>query len=58
MHNIKKKIYQKKKDLIFWYIWLILIVIWNFGYPKATPVQDVIIAVILSLFFIFLKKQK
>ena len=58
MHNIKKKKYKKKKDLIFWYIWLILIVIWNFGYPKATPVQDVIIAVILSLFFIFLKKQK
>ena len=55
---MKKKKKKKKEDLIFWYIWLILIVAWNFGYPKATPIQDVIIAVILSLFFIFIKKQK
>ena len=31
-----------------WIIWLILVVLWNFGFPKATPFQDVVVAVILS----------
>ena len=29
-------------------IWLILIVLWNFGFPSAGPIFDVIIAVLLS----------
>jgi len=33
-----------------------MVVAWNFGYPGATPLQDVIVAVILSLFNIYLKK--
>ena len=32
-------------------IWLIGVVIWNFGVPKASPLEDVIVAVILSLLF-------
>ena len=40
-----------------WLLWLLLVVLWNFGYPQATPLQDVIIAVILSLVFIFFKNQ-
>ena len=31
-------------------IWLMLVVIWNFGYPEASPLEDVAVAVILSLF--------
>ena len=31
-------------------IWLMLVVIWNFGYPQASPLEDVAVAVILSLF--------
>jgi len=37
-------------------IWLILVIIWNFGYPQATPLEDVIVAVVLSFFSNFLKK--
>jgi hypothetical protein len=33
-----------------------MIVAWNFGYPEASPLEDVIVAVILSLFNIGLKK--
>ena len=38
-----------------WFAWLILVILWNFGFPKATPFQDVIVAVILSLLFIIIK---
>tara|TARA_Y100001970_G_C13568036_1_gene524807 strand:+ start:58 stop:201 length:144 start_codon:yes stop_codon:yes gene_type:complete len=31
------------------FIWLALVCIWNFGYPQATPIQDVIIAVLLAV---------
>tara|TARA_B100000003_G_scaffold146442_1_gene131734 strand:- start:36 stop:239 length:204 start_codon:yes stop_codon:yes gene_type:complete len=37
-------------------IWLILVVAWNFGYPEASPFEDVFVAVILALFNLFLKK--
>ncbi|OUV60280.1 MAG: hypothetical protein CBC88_02760 [Candidatus Pelagibacter sp. TMED128] len=38
-----------------WFVWLILVILWNYGFPKATPLQDVIVAVILSLLFIIMK---
>ncbi len=53
-----KKIKFKNKDWSEWTLWLLLVVLWNFGYPKASPLEDVIVAVILSLIFIFLKKLK
>ena len=37
-------------------IWLVMIIAWNFGYPQASPFEDVIVAVILSFFNIWLKK--
>ncbi len=37
-------------------IWLIMIIAWNFGCPKASPLEDVIVAVLLSLFSTVLKK--
>ena len=37
-------------------IWFVMIVAWNFGYPKASPFEDVVVAVILALFNVFLKK--
>ena len=30
------------------FIWLALVCIWNFGYPQATPIEDVMIAIILA----------
>jgi len=38
-----------------WLAWLILVILWNYGFPDATPFQDVIVAVILSLLFIIIK---
>tara|TARA_B100002051_G_scaffold47648_1_gene42286 strand:- start:112 stop:252 length:141 start_codon:yes stop_codon:yes gene_type:complete len=37
-------------------IWLIGVVIWNFGIPKASPLEDVIVAILLSLLTLALKK--
>jgi len=37
-------------------IWLIGVVLWNFGYPSANPIEDVIAAVILSFISMELKK--
>ena len=38
-----------------WIAWLILVILWNYGFPEASPFQDVIVAVILSLLFIIIK---
>ncbi len=37
-------------------IWLIGVILWNFGYPIASPLEDVVAAVILSFMSIYLKK--
>jgi hypothetical protein len=37
-------------------IWFVMVTAWNFGYPEATPTEDVIVAVVLSLFSLILKK--
>ena len=37
-------------------VWFIMVVAWNFGYPEASPLEDVFVAVILSLFSTMLKK--
>ena len=36
-------------------IWFILIILWNFGFPSADPIFDVIIAVLLSFIMKFLE---
>ena len=33
-----------------------MVIAWNFGYPGASPLEDVIVAIILSLLSIVLKK--
>ncbi len=37
-------------------IWLIGVILWNFGYPEATPLLDVIATILLSLLSMALKK--
>ena len=37
-------------------IWLTGVVIWNFGFPNAIPLADVIAAILLSFVSIALKK--
>ena len=38
-------------------VWLILVIAWNFGYPNATPMEDVVVAILLSLLSYFLKQK-
>ena len=47
---------MKKNKKIF-FIWLALVVIWNFGLPDATPAYDVAASVVLSLFAKKLEKN-
>ena len=37
-------------------VWFVMVVAWNFGYPEASPLEDVVVAIILSLFSTMLKK--
>ena len=37
-------------------IWLIGVIVWNFGVPDALPTEDVTIAILLSFLSIGLKK--
>ena len=37
-------------------IWFIGVVLWNFGFPNAPPIADVIVAVLLSFLSVGLKK--
>ena len=38
-----------------WIVWLILVILWNYGFPEATPLQDVLVAVFLSILFIIIQ---
>jgi len=37
-------------------IWLIGVILWNFGSPNARPIEDVIVAILLSFLSLVLKK--
>jgi len=37
-------------------IWLIGVILWNFGVPDAAPIEDVSVAIALSFLSIVLKK--
>jgi len=40
---------------INWVAWFVLVILWNYGFPNATPLQDVLVAVILSILFIIIQ---
>lgn len=37
-------------------IWLMGVIVWNFGYPSAKPIEDVLAAIVLSFISMGLKK--
>ena len=39
-----------------YFIWLTGVILWNFGYSSAKPIEDVIAAIVLSFISIGLKK--
>ena len=42
--------------MIIYIIWLIGIIAWNYGFPVATPLEDVLAAIALSFLSMGLKK--
>ena len=50
--NLGVKQMSKK---INWLVWLVFVILWNYGLPNATPLQDVLVAVILSILFIIIQ---
>ena len=46
-----KKVVKLMVKKLNWITWLILVILWNFGFPNATPLQDVLVAVFLSILF-------
>ena len=39
-----------------YFIWLAGVIVWNYGVPQATPLQDVLVAITLSFLSVGLKK--
>ena len=48
---------MKQFDKIWW-IWLLLVTIWNFGWPSVPPIADVLVAVVLSIGVMIIKNRK
>ena len=42
--------------MVIYINWLICVIAWNFAVPLATPLEDVIVAVLLSILNFGLKK--
>ena len=42
--------------MIVYIIWLIGVIAWNLGFPEATPLEDVLVAIALSFLSMILKK--
>ena len=51
MSRVVKSMLKK----INWLIWLVLIILWNYGFPQAAPFEDVAVAVFLSILFIIIQ---
>ena len=41
-----------------WFIWLLLVSIWNFGWPSVLPITDILVAVGLSILVYQYKNRK
>jgi len=37
-------------------IWLAGVILWNFGVPGASPLEDVLVAIVLSFLTVVIKK--
>ena len=47
---------MRYKKFMVYAIWLIEVILWNFGFPEARPIEDVLMAIVLSFLSIGLKK--
>ena len=51
-----KLIINTLKNNKIYLIWLVGVITWNYGFPQATPLLDVLAALILSFLSFALKK--
>ena len=51
MSKVVKQMFKK----INWLLWLLLVILWNYGFPNASPFYDVLVAVFLSILFIIIQ---
>ena len=58
MKFLQNEVVKLMLEKLNWLVWLILVILWNYGFPEATPFQDVIVAVILSLLFIIIRLMR
>ena len=42
--------------MVTFIVWLLFVVVWNYGVPEATPLEDVLVAIALSFLSMALKK--
>ena len=52
---VMTKVVKQMNKKINWMAWLVLVILWNYGFPNATPLQDVLVAVFLSILFIIIQ---
>ena len=52
----KKLMFNILKKNKIYFIWLVGVIAWNYGFPQATPFLDVLAAIVLSFLSIGLKK--
>ena len=52
---VTNKVVKSMLKKINWFVWLAFVILWNYGFPQATPFQDVIVAVFLSILFIIIQ---
>ena len=48
---------MKSFEIIIFLIWLAFIITWNYKFPSASPLEDVLAAICLALFSRSLNKQ-
>ena len=47
---------MKSNYMKIYSIWLMGVILWNFGVPEASPLEDVIVAILLSFLTLALRK--
>ena len=52
----EKLMFNTLKNNKIYLIWLVGVIAWNYGFPQATPLLDVLAALILSFLSFALKK--
>ena len=37
------------KNFIAWFVWLLLLILWNYSFPKANPLEDVMVSIAIAM---------